>query len=115
MRARAVTSETPACCSMRARKRLRASPKWPRVNSLCARSKALSAAASSREGCLGAGAGREAVRGADLAANFLAGGAAFFSCALGCCLVGAFLLRAAERDGAAARVLVADFLAAGAL
>src|SRR5947209_4019347 len=59
VRARAVTSETPACCSMSERKRSRAVEKWPRANSLWARSKALSAAASSREGwrgtCVGAG------------------------------------------------------------
>src|SRR5436305_3448646 len=53
VRARAVTSETPACCSMSERKRSRAVEKLPRTNSLWARSKDLSAAASSREGCRG--------------------------------------------------------------
>jgi hypothetical protein len=42
---------------MRLLKRSRAVAKSPRVKTLCARSKALSAAASSCEGCLGAGAG----------------------------------------------------------
>src|SRR4051812_20488516 len=60
MRARAVTSEACGCCSMSARNSCRASPKRPRENSLCARSKARMAAISSCEG-LGRGGGRGGV------------------------------------------------------
>src|SRR5205807_9517159 len=51
---RAATSETLAYLSRSARNLSRASENWPRVNSLCADSKAFKAAASS---CVGRGCG----------------------------------------------------------
>src|SRR5437763_991123 len=93
---------------MSERKSSRAVEKWPRANSLCARSKALSAAASSREGCRGAGvgAGLAALRcaGADFAEALAAPLAGFAgACLRGCGFAAGFLAGAAGRALAVGR------------
>src|ERR687884_617742 len=99
---------------MSARKCSRAAAKLPRVKSLWARSKALSAAASSREGWRG---GFGAWRGAALWAAGALFDAAAFEALAGACFAGcdwdfAGLFRAGAAFDAAARGLAPAFLAA---